>query len=281
LRKLDGKRLTGNEKRFYKKQKPRIKKTAMDLGIKNKVAMVLASSKGLGKAVAVELAKEGARVIICGTDKEALAATAAEIELFSPGNVLPVVCDITDESQRKNLVKEAVAAFGDIEILVTNTGGPASGAFEQFSLEDWKHLYNLLFLSAVDIIQQVLPAMKEKGFGRILTITSVAVKQPAENLISSNAVRTSLLGLVKSLSNELAIHGITVNNLMPGYTHTNRLENLVAKNPEVNKVKETIPMKRFGKPEEFAAAAVFLISGRASYITGQSLAVDGGWIKGN
>jgi 3-oxoacyl-[acyl-carrier protein] reductase len=253
----------------------------MDLGIKNKVAMVLASSKGLGRAVAIELAKEGARVIICGTDKEALSATAAEIELVSPGNVLPVACDITDEAQRKNLVKQGVAAFGDIEILVTNTGGPASGAFEQFSLDDWKHLYNLLFLSAVDIIQQVLPAMKEKGFGRILTITSVAVKQPADNLISSNAVRTGLLGLVKSLSNEVAIYGITVNNLMPGYTHTNRLENLIAKNPEVNKVKETIPMKRFGRPEEFAAAAVFLVSERASYITGQSLAVDGGWIKGN
>jgi 3-oxoacyl-[acyl-carrier protein] reductase len=253
----------------------------MDLGIKNKVAMVLASSKGLGRAVAIELAKEGARVIISGTDKEALAATAAEIELVSPGNVLPVACDITDEAQRKNLVKQGVAAFGDIEILVTNTGGPASGAFEQFSLDDWKHLYNLLFLSAVDIIQQVLPAMKEKGFGRILTITSVAVKQPADNLISSNAVRTGLLGLVKSLSNEVAIYGITVNNLMPGYTHTNRLENLIAKNPEVNKVKEAIPMKRFGRPEEFAAAAVFLVSERASYITGQSLAVDGGWIKGN
>jgi 3-oxoacyl-[acyl-carrier protein] reductase len=253
----------------------------MDLGIKNKVAMVLASSKGLGRAVAIELAKEGARVIISGTDKEALAATAAEIELVSPGNVLPVACDITDEAQRKNLVKQGVAAFGDIEILVTNTGGPASGAFEQFSLDDWKHLYNLLFLSAVDIIQQVLPAMKEKGFGRILTITSVAVKQPADNLISSNAVRTGLLGLVKSLSNEVAIYGITVNNLMPGYTHTNRLENLIAKNPEVNKVKEAIPMKRFGRPEEFAAAAVFLVSERASYVTGQSLAVDGGWIKGN
>jgi len=191
------------------------------------------------------------------------------------------VCDITDEGQRKNLVEQSVNAFGAIEILVTNTGGPASGSFEQFSLDDWKHLYNLLFLSAVDIIQQVLPGMKEKGFGRILTISSVAVKQPADNLISSNAVRTSLLGLVKSLSNEVALHGITVNNLMPGYTNTNRLENLIHKNPKVIEVKDTIPMKRFGTPEEFAAAAAFLVSERASYITGQSLAVDGGWIKGH
>lgn len=253
----------------------------MDLGIQNKVALVLASSKGLGKAVAIELAKEGAKVIICGTDAEALAATKMEIQSKSPGNVKSVVCDITDAAQRKNLVDQGVKTFGSIEILVTNTGGPAAGAFEQFNLDDWKHIYNLLFLSAVDIIQQVLPAMKEKGFGRILTITSVAVKQPADNLISSNAVRTSLLGLVKSLSNEVAIHGITVNNLMPGYTQTNRLKNLVEKNPKVNEVKEDIPMKRFGNPEEFAAAAAFLVSERASYITGQSLAVDGGWIKGH
>lgn len=253
----------------------------MNLGIQNKVALILASSKGLGKAVAIELAKEGARVIICGTDSEALKATEAEIQIISPNNVMSFVCDITDESQRKNLVEQSIKAFGNIEILVTNTGGPAAGAFEEFNLEDWKNIYNLLFLSAVDIIQQVLPGMKEKGFGRILAITSVAVKQPADNLISSNAVRTSLSGLVKSLSNEVAIYGITVNNILPGYTETNRLKDLVEKNPKVSEVKNSIPMKRFGTPEEFAAAAVFLVSERASYITGQSLAVDGGWIKGH
>jgi 3-oxoacyl-[acyl-carrier protein] reductase len=254
----------------------------MDLGLQNRVALVVASSKGLGKAVALELAKEGAKVIICGTDAVALAATEAEIKSVSQNkNVVWFVCDITDEQQRKNLVNQSVQAFGNIEILVTNTGGPAAGPFEQFNIDDWKHIYNLLFLSAVDIIQQVLPGMKANRFGRILTITSIAVKQPADNLISSNAVRTSLLGLVKSLSNEVAAYGITVNNLMPGYTNTNRLENLVAQNPKVNEVKETIPMKRFGTTEEFAAAAAFLVSQRASYITGQSLAVDGGWIKGN
>lgn len=253
----------------------------MDLGLHNKVALILASSKGLGKAVAMELAREGAKVIICGTDAEALKVTEAEIQLIAPNKVASFVCDITDEAQRKKLVEQSVATFGNIEILVTNTGGPAAGPFEQFKLEDWKYLYNLLFLSAVDLIQQVLPSMKKNGFGRIVTITSVAVKQPADNLISSNAVRTSLLGLVKSLSNEVAPFGITVNNLLPGYTQTNRLEQLVQKNPKVNEVKETIPMKRFGTPEEFAAAAAFLVSTRASYITGQSLAVDGGWIKGH
>ena len=253
----------------------------MDLGIQNQVALVLASSKGLGKAVAMELAKEGAKVIICGTDVAALASTEAEIKSVSPNNVKSVVCDITDEKQRKNLVEQSIKAFGNIDILVTNTGGPSAGTFESFNLDDWKHFYNLIFLSAVDIIQQVLPAMKEKSFGRILTITSITVKQPADNLISSNAVRTGLVGLVKSLSNEVAGYGITVNNLMPGYTNTNRLQQLIEKNPKVNEVKETIPMKRFGTPEEFAAAAAFLVSERASYITGQSLAVDGGWIKGN
>ncbi len=253
----------------------------MDLGLKGKSALVLASSKGLGKAVAMELAREGANVVICGTDKKALAETEAEIRDIAPKSVKAFPCDITEESQRRQLVQQSVKAFGDIEILVTNTGGPAAGPFEKFELPDWTHLYNLLFLSAVDVIQQVLPGMKAKGWGRILTITSVAVKQPVENLISSNAVRASLVGLVKSLSTEVARYGITVNNLMPGYTTTNRLKTLIEKNPSVSKVQEDIPMKRFGTPEEFAAAAAFLVSARASYITGQSLAVDGGWIRGS
>jgi 3-oxoacyl-[acyl-carrier protein] reductase len=253
----------------------------MDLGLQNKVALVLASSKGLGKAVAIELAKEGAKVIICGTDPGALATTEKEIQAIAPGNVAAFVSDLTDEGQRKNLVEQSVNKFGDIEILVTNSGGPAAGPFEKFGLDDWKHIYNLLFLSAVDIIKQVLPGMKRKGSGRILTITSVTVKQPVENLISSNAVRSSLSGLVKSLSNEVAPYGITVNNLMPGFTMTNRLEQLIEKDPGVDKVKDTIPMKRFGNTNEFAATAAFLVSERASYITGQSLAVDGGWIKGH
>ncbi|GHN01869.1 3-oxoacyl-ACP reductase [Cytophagales bacterium WSM2-2] len=252
----------------------------MDLGLKNKVALVLASSKGLGKAVALELAREGAKVIICGTDTTALKNTEAEIQAIAVGNVHSAVCDITDESQRKKLVEQSEKAFGGVDILVTNTGGPAAGTFEQFKLDDWKHFYNLMFLSAVDIIQQVLPGMKKKGFGRILTITSITLRQPVDNLISSNAVRTSLLGLTKSLSNELGPFGITVNSLLPGYTTTDRLENLIQKNPKVNEVKETIPLRRFGTPEEFAAAAAFLVSERASYITGQALAVDGGWIKG-
>lgn len=253
----------------------------MDLGLQNRVALILASSKGLGKAVATELVSEGAKVIICGREASALEATFDELNTIAPGRVASFVCDLTNENSRKKLIEQAVDAFGPVEILVTNTGGPAAGPFEQFNLDDWKQLYNLMFLSAVDIIQQVLPDMKEKGYGRILTITSVAVKQPADNLISSNAVRTSLLGLVKSLSNEVAPFGITVNNILPGFTATNRLQTLIEKNPRVGDVKESIPMKRFGTAREFAAAAAFLVSARAAYITGQSLAVDGGWIKGH
>jgi 3-oxoacyl-[acyl-carrier protein] reductase len=251
----------------------------MDLGLKNKIALVLASSKGLGKAVAMELAREGAKVVICGTDSTALDNTKAQIQKINP-NVAAFKCDITNEAQRKALVKQTIDTFGEIDILVTNTGGPPSGNFEQFKPEDWRNFYELMFVSAVDIIQQVLPSMKKRKFGRILSITSITLRQPVENLIPSNAVRTSLLGLVKSLSNELAPFNITVNNLLPGFTETERLEKLVEKNPKLALVKETIPMGRFGTPEEFAAAAAFLVSERASYITGQALAVDGGWIKG-
>jgi len=253
----------------------------MDLGLQEKVALVLASSKGLGKAVAMALAAEGARVVICGTDSSALAATAAEIDAVAPGHVAHFTCDLTDADQRRQLVENSVCTFGDIDILVTNTGGPPAGPFTQFGLADWQHFYNLLFLSAVDIIGQVLPAMKKNGWGRILTITSITVKQPVDNLTSSNVVRTALVGLVKSLSNEVAAQGITVNNLLPGYTKTDRLAHLAEVNPNVNQVTDTIPMRRFGTPAEFAAAAAFLVSARASYITGQSLAVDGGWIKAN
>lgn len=253
----------------------------MDLGIQNKVALVMASSMGLGKAVAIELATEGARVIICGNDQKSLDETFAEIQAIAPGKVTSFFCELTNEAQRKQLVEHSVKTFGDIEILVTNSGGPAAGPFEQFELDDWRRFYDLLFISVVDIIKQVLPSMKQKRAGRILAMTSFAVKEPANNLISSNAVRTSVMGLVKSLSNEVAQYDITVNNLMPGYTDTGRIQYLAEKDSTVYQMKEQIPMKRFATTREFAAAAAFLVSERASYITGQSLAVDGGWIKGN
>lgn len=250
----------------------------MDLGIKNKVAMVLASSKGLGRAIAIELGKEGANVVICGRDQEALTATANDIRAHDV-KVLAVPTDLNKAEDREELCIKALDEFGSIDILVTNTGGPPPGVFEDFVNEDWKDYFNALFVSVTDIVGKVIPEMKKNRWGRILMVSSVSIKQPVPNLITSNAVRSSLLGLSKSLANELGPHNITVNNLMPGYTLTDRLTSLIKKNPAVQEVTRQIPLGRFGQPKEFAAAAAFLVSDRASYINGVSLAVDGGWIK--
>ena len=252
----------------------------MNLNLKDRVALILASSKGLGKSVAYGLGQEGARIVICGREEKTLFATAEEIKNETGSEVYPIICDLSKKIDRKNLVGLAMNKWGRIDILVTNTGGPPTGQFEEFDLNDWEKVFNHLFLSATDIIKRVLPSMKKNGYGRVLTITSMAVKQPIENLIISNAIRTGLVGFVKSLSNEVASSGITVNNIMPGWTMTDRLKQLISDNPDFEKAIDSIPMKRFGTPEEFASAAIFLVSDKASYITGVSLPVDGGWIKG-
>jgi len=251
----------------------------MDLGLKNKIAFVAASSQGLGKAVAIELAKEGSNLVICGRNQKQLDKTKTEIEKVSQVNVLAIVGDLSIEKDRTNLLNSALKYYCKIDILVTNTGGPPSGKFEDVSQDDWNKTYELLLGSAVSLIRGVLPGMKKQGWGRIIAITSQAVKQPVENLILSNSVRVSVVGLTKTLANELGEYNITVNNIMPGYTKTNRLLNLLKDNPSIESATDDIPLKRFGTPEEFAAAATFLASERASYITGVSLAVDGGWIK--
>ncbi len=251
----------------------------MDLGLKNKIAFVAASSQGLGKAVALELAREGARVIINGRHKDRLESTKTEIAAACDAEVTAIAGDLSIAEDREKIVKEILDKFGHIDILVTNTGGPPSGKFEDFEQEDWDKAYNLLLGSAVSIIRSFIPGMKAQNWGRIISITSQAVKQPVENLILSNSVRASVAGLIKTLAGELGEYNITVNNVMPGYTNTQRLQNLLDKNPEVEKAKENIPLHRFAEPEEFAAAVTFLAGERASYITGVSLAVDGGWIK--
>jgi len=251
----------------------------MDLGILNKVAFVAASSQGLGKSVALELAKEGAHVIICGRNKESLAATQNEINKAGSGEVLAIAGDLSLGADRQRILKIAFEKYQKIDILVTNSGGPRSGKFEELDQEDWHNAYELLLASTVDLIRGVLPAMKAQRWGRIISITSQAVKQPVANLILSNSVRASVVGLIKTLAGELGSYNITVNNVMPGYTETNRLKNLIAANPKVSQAINEIPLGRFGQPEEFAAAVTFLASERASYITGVSLAVDGGWIK--
>ena len=251
----------------------------MDLGLKDKRAFVAASSDGLGKAVALELAKEGASVIINGRDRDKLEQTKRDIEIVASTPVMAICGDLANEKERAGLLTMIFNSFEALDILVTNTGGPPSGTFESLSMTDWDNTYNLLLASTVSLIKSALPGMKHQRWGRIIAITSQAVKQPVANLILSNSVRASVAGLIKTLASELGEYDITVNNVMPGYTKTNRLLSLIKKTPSFASAIDEIPLKRFGNPDEFAAAVTFLASERASYITGTSLAVDGGWIK--
>src|SRR6476620_1750179 len=260
----------------------------MDLGLKDKVALVAAGSRGLGRAVAEELAVEGASLVICARDAATLAETTAAIADQTGAHVLGVPGDVTDPVQVKNLVASGNERFGRIDILVTNAGGPPAGRFDKITREQWEQASRLTLFSAIELARQVLPGMKERRWGRILNITSIAVKQPVENLMLSNSLRAGLTGFARTLANEVAAEGITVNNVLPGYTRTERLEDLAKMMAEKQgisagefrgKWEQEIPMRRLGEPREFAAAVAFLASERASYITGTSIQVDGGWIK--
>jgi len=253
----------------------------MDFGLLNKGALVMASSKGLGKAVAVELANEGCNVVICGRNDDTLKNTSDEIMSESGRECFYVQGDITSQNDRKRILSYSKSKIKSIDVLVTNSGGPKPGSFDDHDNEDWRDAYSLLVESTVSMIRGVLPDMKEQKWGRIITITSQAVKQPVEGLILSNSVRSAILGLVKTLSIELGKHNITVNNVLPGYTLTDRLETLIRqRGTSLENVSVNVPLKRVGLPNEFAAAVAFLASEKASYITGVSLPVDGGWIKG-
>jgi 3-oxoacyl-[acyl-carrier protein] reductase len=260
----------------------------MDLGLKDKVALVAASSQGLGRAVAEELAAEGASLVLCARDSRTLAETAAAIAESSDAHVLAVPADVTVTEDIKRLVDAGNERFGRIDILVTNAGGPPAGRFEQLTREQWEDAIRLTLLSAVELARLVLPGMKERRWGRIINITSIAVKQPVENLLLSNSLRAGLTGFARTLANEVAADGVTVNNVLPGYTRTERLDELAAMMAEKQgispgefrgKWEKEIPMGRLGEPREFAAMVAFLASERASYVTGTSIQVDGGWIK--
>ncbi len=261
----------------------------MDLGIRGKGALVAASSRGLGRAVAEELAAEGVDLLLCARGAEALEETAASIRDASGVRVVAIAADLAEPDDVERVVQAAFGELGRVDILVTNSGGPPAGPFESHSADAWRNAVRGTLDSVVNLTRLVLPGMKERRWGRIVNVTSIAVKQPVDNLILSNSVRAAVTGFARTLANEVAAFGITVNNVMPGYTATQRVEELAERNAALRGTsavreraawEEQIPMGRLGEPREFGAMVAFLASDRASYTTGASIPVDGGWIRG-
>ncbi len=257
----------------------------MDLGLKGRVAVVAAASKGLGRAVAKELACEGAEVAICARTASDLEKAAEQIGRDSGREILWRPLDVGDPASVASFVAEVEKRFGRVDICVTNSGGPPSKPFADTTNEDWRVWNEQLLMGPVYFAQAVLPRMQRNQWGRFLTITSYSVKQPVEGLLLSNALRAGVTGLVKTLASEYGAHGITVNNVCPGYMRTERLDQLAGMmgartgaNPEevFEGWKKLVPAGRLGRPEEFAGVVAFLASERASYVNGVSLTVDGG-----
>ncbi|MGM8215001.1 SDR family oxidoreductase [Bacillaceae bacterium W0354] len=261
----------------------------MDLKLENKSVVVMAASKGLGKATALEFAKEGARVFLSSRNETELKKTVEEIRLASGNNYVNyVVCDITKPNDIKELITQVVKVNGTVDVLINNAGGPPAGTFEKFSDDDWQRAFELNLLSFVRAIREVLPYMKQQQSGRIVNFASSSIKQTIDNLILSNTFRAGIVGLSKSLSQELAKDGILINTLGPGRIATDRVAELDEINAKAQgmsveqleeKNKALIPMGRYGEPEEFARVALFLASGANTYLTGQSFVVDGGMVK--
>jgi 3-oxoacyl-[acyl-carrier protein] reductase len=260
----------------------------MDLGLKGKAALVAASSQGLGFAVAKELAAEGASLVICSRNQQSIDRAAESIRSDTNADVLAVAADVSIREDLERLVAAGIDRFGKIDILFTTSGGPPAGPFESTTPESWDAATKIVLNSVVDLCRLVLPGMKERRWGRILNLTSIAAKQPVDNLMLSNSLRAAVTGFARTLANEVAPFDITVNNILPGYTLTERLDELIDFLSEKEGIsaddvrarwESEIPMRRLGDPREFAALAAFLVSERASYITGSSIAVDGGWIR--
>ncbi|MBN1640112.1 MAG: SDR family oxidoreductase [Anaerolineae bacterium] len=260
----------------------------MDLGLVNAVALITASSKGLGRATALQLAAEGARVTICARGGEALQATRDEIAALG-ADVLALQADIADPDAPRRLVEATVERFGGLDIVVANAGGPPPGGFTDLDAADWEAAVELTLMSFVRLCYAAIPALRASSRASILACTSASVKQPLPNLVLSNSLRLGVTGAVKSLADELAGDGIRVNAICPGWTRTDRVEQLLrdraarsgsSPDAEASVVAAQVPLGRMGTPEEFARAAAFLVSPAASYITGVSLLVDGGMYRG-
>jgi len=257
----------------------------MDLGLKGRSAAVAAASRGLGRATAIALAREGCLVAVCGRDPLKIRASADFIERETGGRVLAVTADVRSRSDCDRFIGETVDAFGRLDILVTNTGGPPAGNFEATASEEWEKAYAGLLANVIHLVRAAVPHMKQAKWGRILNVASLSVKQPIDNLILSNTFRPAIAGFSKSLSKELGPHGILVNTICPGYTRTDRLEELAeergkragtTKEQFYEMLGKSIPLGRIAEAEEFASVAAFLCSDRASYLSGVALAVDGG-----
>jgi 3-oxoacyl-[acyl-carrier protein] reductase len=261
----------------------------VDLGLKDRVAIVAASSQGLGKAVALGLAREGARLALCARTDSTLRQAAEEIRAATGALVMTRVLDVTQSGEVRAFVAETMREYGRVDICVDNAGGPPAKSFAETTLEDWQRSAELNLMSTVYLAKETLPLMQARRWGRFLAITSMTVKQPVDGLILSNAVRSGVSGLIKTLANEYGPYNVLVNSVCPGYTATARLLSLAARMGEKEGVPPAqieerwarqAPLGRVGRPEEFADAVVFLASERASYITGVALAVDGGIVKG-
>ena len=260
----------------------------MDLELKNKVAIVAAASRGIGLACARELAREGARVFLCSRKAEHASQAAQKIHQETGSDVAGIACDVTSNADVEAFVNLVSERAGRIDICVTNAGGPPAKTFAETDLDVFRQAFELNALSAIRFAKLVLPGMLARKWGRVINITSVSVKQPIDRLLLSNTVRAGLTGWAKTVSNEVAAQGVTVNNVAPGYTLTERQDELAeVRGKAAGKTKQEIinswalqaPIQRMAQPQEIAAAVAFLASERASYITGVTLAVDGGWVK--
>jgi 3-oxoacyl-[acyl-carrier protein] reductase len=261
----------------------------MEFGLANRVALVAAASKGIGYAAALELAREGVRLFLCSRDEARASEAARKIHDETGATVAGIAADVTDDEAALRFVTLAREQAGHIDILVTNAGGPPASTFADADLEMFRRAFELNALSAIRLAKLVLPGMREQKWGRIINITSVSAKQPIEGLLFSNTVRAGLTGWAKTISGEVAPDNVTVNNVAPGYTLTERQDEVAAaRGQALGKPKEEmiamwaaqVPMRRLARPEEIGAAVAFLASERASYITGVTLQVDGGWVRG-
>ena len=243
----------------------------MDLKLNGKKAVVFGGSQGIGRAIAESLIAENCEVIITARDQERLNIVAKEINAAEG-----ISCDLSKTGQAKTTLEKILKKWNSVDILVMNTGGPQKGGFEAITTEQWQNDFQNLWISLVEGVNTVLPQMKKNNFGRLIFVTSIAAKEPLSGLTTSNGLRAGISGLAKSLATEVAIHGVTVNCLLPGYTDTDRLKELKLSE---ERVKQMVPAGRLGHPSELADLATFLSSPRAGYITGQSIAVDGGVLK--